>query len=549
MKQKKWDSYGDTEFFWNGSAFENRAQSGQTYSKNVVQNYLAGAYYKIEEGKNIELDKDFPGFGNVDNNEEAAFRGVIVGTGEKLTLTGNNPLIVLSNGSVVKDINIVVNTENDIVLTQSTIMDSKNVYYKYDYRVGKNEKLKAYGAVMGKVLGGDNIIDNVSVSFGDSNIKLTGDYAQIIPVGGYVGVVTKGSLIFRDMEQYRSTDESEYNTFIGYDITKSNTDQARETIRTGGLIGQIKTVSSDMIASTGADHIDHNAIVEKCKVYNVDIFGHEVGGIVGACEQQDTYLGVFDTVVVSDKTTKSKIKGHSLNNATSGTRKYRGAGGILGCSQNMYNRFTVENCLVEGYTIESYRDAGGVVGSLDCISETKDNYDGKICNVKVKNVKLVSNERCGALVGYLYKNLSGYNIITDSVQYKTYTDGSTLANYGNIVGYSNSTGKNIKIAGFSRKFANANNVSTGFVQREQMVGNIGDAAAGSNNKPYGNDGYVIFADYNNVITNTDSSVANNSSPSNSTGYSNVAVNTYDIESGANSNNNYPNATVNPKRIG
>ena len=57
----------------------------------------------------------------------------------------------------------------------------------------------AYGAVIGQVMGGDNIIDHVQVTFGNSVITTKGKKAQYQPVGGYIGVVVNGGVIFKNM--------------------------------------------------------------------------------------------------------------------------------------------------------------------------------------------------------------------------------------------------------------------------------------------------------------------------------------------------------------
>ena len=59
---------------------------------------------------------------------------------------------------------------------------------------------------MGQIFGGDNIIDNVDVIFPDSNsgnqIVVNANSkskAYLVPIGGYVGVIVNGGLIFRNM--------------------------------------------------------------------------------------------------------------------------------------------------------------------------------------------------------------------------------------------------------------------------------------------------------------------------------------------------------------
>lgn len=167
-----------------------------------VRTYVAGAYFKLAPKNNadgstsreitISSGSGFTGLGNTDD-AKAQFRGVIVGNKNQTVVNETDyPLIAISNGSVVKDFEVIVGSStvtNDIPLSQ----DSAKSF-------STNDRGKSYGAVMGIVLGGDNIIDNVSVQFQNTTITLSGDAAQLIPVGGYAGVVEKGGVIFRGME-------------------------------------------------------------------------------------------------------------------------------------------------------------------------------------------------------------------------------------------------------------------------------------------------------------------------------------------------------------
>ncbi len=166
-----------------------------------VRTYVAGAYYLLDPASDnkIVLDptasvssadyvKNFNGLGNTLNNDTyAIFRGVIVGSGiEKIENKTGYPLIAKSNGSVVKDCSIVVNCDTTKAMSTATAYDNGGV---------------SYGAVIGTVLGGDNIIDGVTVEFEEgTKITLSGNAAQLIPVGGYVGVVLNGGVIFRGMD-------------------------------------------------------------------------------------------------------------------------------------------------------------------------------------------------------------------------------------------------------------------------------------------------------------------------------------------------------------
>lgn len=162
-------------------------------STTEVRTYLAGAYYKL--GKNIELNSTYPGLSNFDSlitsgasqNDFAVFRGVIEGGGYTITNKSSSPLIGNSYGCVVRKLTISVESSANVVLTQANTID-------------KFPTCKSYGGVIANILGGDNIIEDVSVTYENlsKNIMLKGNN-KLIPVGGYVGVIVNGSLIFKNM--------------------------------------------------------------------------------------------------------------------------------------------------------------------------------------------------------------------------------------------------------------------------------------------------------------------------------------------------------------
>ena len=162
-------------------------------SKTPVQmrRYLAGAYYVIKpvSGTDIELAEDSGFVGLGEKTDGYHFRGVIIGgvTNASITNKTQYPLINFSDGSVVK--NLTINVGADI-----TLDDAINTY---NY-ITEGKKF-AYGSVIAAVAGGDNIIDNVQVNFESHTIKVTGKKAQFQAVGGYVGVVVNGGVIFKNM--------------------------------------------------------------------------------------------------------------------------------------------------------------------------------------------------------------------------------------------------------------------------------------------------------------------------------------------------------------
>ncbi|MGN0593731.1 MAG: hypothetical protein ACI4I6_01115 [Hominimerdicola sp.] len=200
-----------------------------------VQYYLANAYYKISG--NIELSDTFVGLGGTEAN--TAFRGVIVGDKNddgtpKYTITNksSSPFINVSNGCVVKDVNIVV--DSSIPLNQGSY-GSNNAYFGYD------SKCAYYGGMIGEIMGGDNIIDNSYVSYNDgSKITLSGSYGMLCPVGSYVGVIVFGGLIFKNINATTANANSE-NFVVYYSGSDTNLalEDSKGAIYVNPLVGRV----------------------------------------------------------------------------------------------------------------------------------------------------------------------------------------------------------------------------------------------------------------------------------------------------------------------
>ena len=206
----------------------------KTWTRQNVQYYLANAYYKINN--DIEVS-DFLGLGGKEAN--IAFRGVIVGEKNnddtpKYTITNSSdyPFINVSNGCVVKDINIAVN--KDITLTQGN-MGSQNAAFGY------NSQCAYYGGIIGEIMGGDNIIDNCYVTFGaDKKVTLSGTYGMLCPVGSYVGVVVFGAVIFKNMDADKSnTNASALKVYYGTDTTNLTAENSKGAIYVNPLVGRV----------------------------------------------------------------------------------------------------------------------------------------------------------------------------------------------------------------------------------------------------------------------------------------------------------------------
>lgn len=161
-------------------------QNGQTRSNSFMQRYIANAYYDLQ-GTNRQITlNDFKGFGTTDN----PFRGVLVSTnGATLTLTGantGNGLIAYSYGSVVKNLTIRYGGEKKTLVYQK----GSSVFYP----------ASCFGGAIGCILGGDNIIDGVNVTLDTGWLTLSGANKHLLQVGGYVGSVCGGGVLFRNMQ-------------------------------------------------------------------------------------------------------------------------------------------------------------------------------------------------------------------------------------------------------------------------------------------------------------------------------------------------------------
>lgn len=350
---------------------------------------------------------------------------------------------------------------------------------------------------------------DLKTSFVDSDNNATGG------IIGYVDTNTNnGQVYLHDITIGKKSDlGDDYTAYIGYKIPDGGY-PSYEKMKVGGLIGQTATNSSGNIGT-----LLYNTKIEKCDIYNVDISGHKTGGLVGASENANVYLGVFDTIVMSNDS--KTIKGQT------GTSTSLGAGGVIGYTVNINNRFTVGNCSIQGYNIESNQNAGGIAGCLN----GGNTFKAKINDTMISDIKLVASQNSGALAGTLSKNLDGYNILTDLIRYK-----NASGNYGHLVGVNSSV---IKIAGMScqrlRNTAAGNNYSL----CQKMIGNKGISESGR----YGSGGYVVFADYE----GKSKAIGERSiTASEINDDDNVAANDYAIETKTAVVNNYPYVTVSPK---
>ena len=173
--------------------------------------YLLNAYYKIEKDITISAET-FSGLGTLKN----PFSGVIVGSADNgnsitVSMKGSNGnknsfggLIAYSRGSVVKD--LTVDYSDAKIQMQAANLPG-------------TEENPFFGGIIGYCMGGDTIIDHVSVQYNKDTVLFSGDYEKLIAAGGYVGLVggathvtedsdyekTGGGVVFRNMDKTTNT--------------------------------------------------------------------------------------------------------------------------------------------------------------------------------------------------------------------------------------------------------------------------------------------------------------------------------------------------------
>ena len=128
-------------------------------------------------------------------------------------------LIAYSRGSVVKDLTV---DYSDAKIQMQAVSSLPGT-----------DKNPFFGGVIGYCMGGDTIIDHVSVQYNENTVSFSGDYEKLIAAGGYVGLVggatnvteksdyekTGGGVVFRNMD---STKKYLYDGMCGSGRYKEN---------------------------------------------------------------------------------------------------------------------------------------------------------------------------------------------------------------------------------------------------------------------------------------------------------------------------------------
>lgn len=217
--------------------------------KADVRAYMRNAYYQIQN--DIDLSNSFYGLGG-SNPDTNTFSGVIVG---KKAEDGSCPkiyisaqgttktyggLIAFSQGSVVKDLVLEFGgrtangSENGAAGQTTGVSEScspMEITIEAQSASQERDKQSFFGGVIGYIVGGDNIIDNVELNgltTDKINVNKGNGNVNLVDIGGYVGLIggnleSGGGVIFRNIKgsglsEYGNDTAKDFyyrNSFVG----------------------------------------------------------------------------------------------------------------------------------------------------------------------------------------------------------------------------------------------------------------------------------------------------------------------------------------------
>ena len=237
--------------------------------KDDVRAYMRNAYYQIQN--DIDLSNSFYGLGGP-NPDTNTFSGVIVGkkaadgSCPKIYITAQGAtktfggLIAFSQGSVVKDLvlefggrtaNDSENGAADQTTGNSESCAPMGITIEAQGASQERDKQSFFGGVIGYIVGGDNIIDNVELNglaTDKINVNKGNDNGNVnlVDIGGYVGLIggnleSGGGVIFRNID--------------GSGLSEYGNDTAKDFYYRNPFVGRV---------------LDGYACSEGCKLENTD---------------------------------------------------------------------------------------------------------------------------------------------------------------------------------------------------------------------------------------------------------------------------------------
>lgn len=343
-----------------------------TLKAETLREYLRGAYYKISAP--MELSREFTGIGT----EQYPFHGVITGTENRTVITlpsntnvGNTGycgFINVANGCAVYGLEL--SYEN--VGLSGSVFGANKATSTIDSTTAASTGTTHFGGVIGWIVGGDNLIDSVSVKVGTLQAgHITSVY------GGYVGLISGGGVSLRELGE-APTDMASYEGYYYYNP----------------YVGKVISgyaISSDLVYENTAKNfsipvITNDRLTRGCKtewestgLYKITVadtddllmLGFAMNG--GALEYVPNYLGYgqgalsrhgdYHAVGETNPTAVSIIKGRYEDDLSGGGKSlFLSYFGISAASDMRKREFSLELTAAE-YDLSKYPNAFRGLGS------------------------------------------------------------------------------------------------------------------------------------------------------------------------------------------
>lgn len=353
-----------------------------TLKAETLREYLRGAYYKISAP--MELSREFTGIGT----EQYPFHGVITGNGTVIKLpdntnvgnTGYCGFINVANGCAVYGLEL--SYEN--VGLSGSVFGANKATSTIDSTTAASTGTTHFGGVIGWIVGGDNLIDSVSVKVGTLQAgHITSVY------GGYVGLISGGGVSLRELGE-APTDMASYEGYYYYNP----------------YVGKVISgyaISSDLVYENTAKNfsipvITNDRLTRGCKtewestgLYKITVadtddllmLGFAMNG--GALEYVSNYLGYgqgalsrhgdYHAVGETNPTAVSIIKGRYEDDLSGGGKSlFLSYFGIKSPSDMRKTEFSLELTAAE-YDLSKYPNAfrglGSPFGGTNCYNIQK----------------------------------------------------------------------------------------------------------------------------------------------------------------------------------
>ena len=261
----------DDVYTWESGTWT--SETANAIDKDIATKYLLNAYYKINTDITLSAEK-FSGLGT----STEPFSGVIVGDSQGITISfkGTNEnkdsfagLIAYSRGSVVKDLTVDFTNATIIMKADELPGTSRN-----------RNRNPFFGGVVGYCMGGDTIIDHVSVKYGSGSVAFVGTYDYMIAAGGYVGLVGGATHVTEDSDYEKTGGGVVFRKMSGttnsFTAACADAAKANKTVNMTGADGTADGKST----TDGGDYfyrnpyvgrvLDGYACAEGCTVDNTD---------------------------------------------------------------------------------------------------------------------------------------------------------------------------------------------------------------------------------------------------------------------------------------